>query len=76
MVLHWMLQMEYDTYTVTLEDEGWALRLNEQVLGSGMDQECAQRAATVAARISCERGRKVIVSFDDSFDVAIPAARW
>jgi|tagenome__1003787_1003787.scaffolds.fasta_scaffold20503266_2 hypothetical protein len=66
--------MECDNYTVTLEEEGWSLRLNEHVLGSGMDQECAQRAATVAARISRRRGRKVVVSFDDRIDGTSPAA--
>jgi hypothetical protein len=69
-----MLQLECDNYIVALEEEGWALRLNEHVLGSGMDQECARRAATVAARISRKRGRKAVVSFDDRIDGAGPAA--
>jgi hypothetical protein len=69
-----MVEFECDNYTVAMEEEGWSLRLNEHVLGSGMDQESAQRAAAVAARISRERGRKVVVSFDDTFDRASPAA--
>jgi hypothetical protein len=35
-----------------------------------MDQECAERAAEVAARISVERGRRAVVTFDDGREVA------
>jgi hypothetical protein len=62
--------MDCDNYNVTVEEEGWALSLNQHVLGSGMDQECAERAAEVAARISVERGRRAVVTFDDGREIA------
>ena len=62
--------MDPDNYTITVEEEGWALRLNQQVLGSGMDQDSAERAAEVAARLSVERGRRAVVTFDDGREVA------
>ena len=67
--------MDCDNYTLTVESEGWALSLNEQVLGSGMDQECAERAAEVAARLSVQRGRTAVVTFEDGREVAFGDAR-
>lgn len=62
--------MDCDKYKITVQEEGWALSLNRQVLGSGMDQESAERAAEVAARLSVERGRRAAVTFDDGREVA------
>ena len=62
--------MDCDNYIITMEDKGWAPSLNQRVLESGMDQECAERAAEVAARISVTRGRRAVVTFDDGREVA------
>lgn len=70
----WSPQTDCDTYNITLSEDGWALSLNQQLLGSGMDQERAERAAEVAARLSVRRGRNVVVSFDDGREVALGGA--
>jgi hypothetical protein len=53
--------MDCDIYSVTLRDDGWALVLNEQDIAAGMEQDCAERAAAVAARFSERRGRIAFV---------------
>ena len=67
--------MNCDRYSLTVENEGWALSLNHQVLESGMDQACAERAAEVAARLSVQRGRTAVVTFDDGREVAFGDTR-
>ena len=50
--------VDCDIFHIEATDSGWALRLNGQVIASGMDQDQAERAARAAARMSTRRGRR------------------
>jgi hypothetical protein len=54
--------MDHDIFSVTLSDDGWAVVMNELVLASGMNQERAERAVIVAARLAVNRGRTALVT--------------
>jgi hypothetical protein len=60
--------MDRDKYRIAADADGWALILNEQVLGSGMERERAERAATAAARMSASRGRDASITLEEGED--------
>jgi hypothetical protein len=61
--------LDKDTFLVAPSDEGWTLSLNGQRMTSFEDQHAAQRAATVAARLSRDRGRIAeVLTDDDGYD--------
>jgi|tagenome__1003787_1003787.scaffolds.fasta_scaffold15513738_1 hypothetical protein len=52
--------MTVHAYSVRQDGDHWAVFLNGAVLGSGMSLDRARRAASVAARMSINRGFPIV----------------
>jgi hypothetical protein len=66
--------MEQDHYIVEILDGRWVLRLNGRMLASFDDRAHAERAATVAARMSKARGHAAEIRIRSERDEE-PASR-
>jgi hypothetical protein len=57
--------MDQDTYIVEMLDDRWVLRLNGHMLASFGDRAHAERAASVAMRMSQARGHAAEIRIRD-----------